>query len=291
MSTDPGSPPSSRVAWDAAEPPGGARDGGVVLPLRNGEVAPTATDLARAVATGQETTLVVLNAVCFPQQTPLDLPTHLLEDHDDAVADVRETIATTTPGLETSGTVLVGHDRARLLARAVDEYDYEAVVLDETWYEHWLTPLVRTPLESLATTVDCPVALPASGRVDETVASVLVPVAGGQHSDAAVDIARAIAASYDACIDLLHVTTGGDEAGTGEQLLDDHLARLDAVDDSDTWLLEADGVEAAIVEQSRYYDVTVVGAPRTKRLRRFVFGSTSRTIEADGSNAIVTVWQ
>ncbi|MFT4889384.1 MAG: hypothetical protein ACI9YT_000293 [Halobacteriales archaeon] len=58
----------------------------------------------------------------------------------------------------------------------------------------------------------------------------------------------------------------------------------------DTWLLEAEDVAEAIVEQSADYDATVLGALRKGRLRRFLFGSTTGAVQDRAESAVLTVW-
>lgn len=55
-----------------------------------------------------------------------------------------------------------------------------------------------------------------------------------------------------------------------------------------TRLLEADDVADAIVEQSAYYELTVIGAPTTGRLRRLIFGSTNRSIRGSARSVVLS---
>ncbi|ERG99100.1 MAG: universal stress protein family [Haloquadratum sp. J07HQX50] len=94
------------------------------------------------------------------------------------------------------------------------------------------------------------------------VSSILVAVAGGPHSGAAVETARALAVDHDAWIDLLHVVepdASDERQAQARQYLEESQQRLQGFDRHDTWLLEADDVVDATAEQSAYDDVNWVG--------------------------------
>lgn len=133
-----------------------------------------------------------------------------------------------------------------------------------------------------------------NGEQLHNVSSILVPIAGGPHSGLAIDAAQALAEAHDAWIELLHVVepnTGDERAEESDDILSAGRNRLGEFDRVDTWLLEADDVGDAIVEQTDYYDVTILGAPQCSRLREFLFGSTTSTVEQDAGNTVLTVEQ
>ena len=148
----------------------------------------------------------------------------------------------------------------------------------------------------------------------DRVSSVLVAVGPGPHSGATVDVAREIAAATDAWLELFHVVPsdaaladagpdGGasgtavadgdsdasDYAVAGERLLDAAEDRLGGFERADRWLVEDRTAAGAVVEQSAYYDLVVVGAPTTGTVGRFVFGSTTDTVVGDAEVPVVVV--
>ncbi|MDS0295584.1 universal stress protein [Halogeometricum luteum] len=124
------------------------------------------------------------------------------------------------------------------------------------------------------------------------ISSVLVPVARGPHLDATLDMARALAESADAWVDLFHVVEEGETESDVDDLFEYCSDRLLGFADFDTWRYEAEEDETparAIVDQSSYYDATVIGAPEKGRLREFVDGSTTEIVQSLCENAVVTV--
>jgi nucleotide-binding universal stress UspA family protein len=126
------------------------------------------------------------------------------------------------------------------------------------------------------------------GTEVESLSSCLVPVARGPHLDETLDVARAIGESHDAWLDLFHVEDGDPQAET-DALFDYCADRLGNFDAFDTWQYDGWSPAQAIVEQSSYYDATVIAAPCKGRLREFVDGSTTEVVQSLCENSVVTV--
>lgn len=290
-STGQTSPPAT--AWEANSLSSGSAENPVLLPLVNGEVSERTVEAARAIARGNETELIVVNAVSVPEQTPLKLPDRLLTEHWNDTFNVVETVEERDTSLPIAGRVHVGHRLPHIIADAAEKYDIGTTVWDDSWETSRLSPLTRNALEKTLADAECPVAVPTATKLPEAVHSVLVPVAGGPHTPMATRIAGSIARAHDAWIELLHVTTtdSPDRQEGGDQHLSAARNQLAETDNVDTWLLEAETAAEAIIEQSQYYDVTVIGAPRTPRLRRVLFGSTARTVQENAPSSLITVWR
>ena len=266
--------------------------GKVLVPLRNGTVQWRTLELGRRIAAGFDLDLVVLNAVRVARAAPLTLPIPMLEGHRETTLDVVEAIGVMTGGLPVTGAVHVGHDLPQIVEQGVESYGAEVVVVDESWLRTGPAPLARSPLDELRAAVDCPVAVPSGAPLPDPISTMLVPVARGVHSAAATRIAQAVANATGAWIDLLSVVTADDPEAKrdAERELEARARRTRTVEHVGTWLLEADSVEDAIVEQSQYYELTVIGGTRTPRLRRALLGSTAGTVRTDATNCVVTAW-
>ncbi len=146
--------------------------------------------------------------------------------------------------------------------------------------------------DQLAVRADCDI-ITVNGRQGyEEVPSILLAVADGPHSTLATDVATRVAADCGAWIDILHVV--GENATDrrrqhAEDRVEEAARRIDRPESTTTWVLEAEDVAEAIVEQSAYYGLTVVGAPTSGRLRQFVFGSTSRAVRDDARSVVLSV--
>jgi nucleotide-binding universal stress UspA family protein len=173
------------------------------------------------------------------------------------------------------------------LLGTVRRADVDTLVLPSTGGGRLRSGITR----QIAANVDCDVVVVNGERGYDEVASMLLPVAGGPHSGLAADIARSIAADCDAWIDVLHVLPADASERrreTARSVLDRTRRRIARPETTTTWLLEADDVAGAIVDQSRYYELTVLGAPTKGRLRRLLRGSTNRSVRTDAQSVVLS---
>lgn len=172
--------------------------------------------------------------------------------------------------------------------RAVESYGVDTLVLPGTSKGGLLRRGATERIAAQAGT-DVVVVNGEPGYTDP--ASILLAVAGGPHSGLATDVARRVATDCGAWIDVLHVT-GGDPPDrrrrVAEGFVENAARRIGRPETTSTWVLEAPDPAEAIAQQSRYYGLTVVGAPTTSRLRRFVHGSTNRSIRASANSVVLS---
>jgi len=180
-------------------------------------------------------------------------------------------------------------DAESTLDPVVTRHDPSLLVIKRHTEQHLIDELFSDPAERFSRKTDV---LTVDGRGEaDRIASILVPVAGGDHSQLALESAVAIARANDAAVDLFHVLEADtDEArAEGRQLLDAVESSIapDERDRVDTWLYETPGAAEAITEQSEYYDLTVMGAPTDSPLKRFVFGSTSKQVQREAESPVI----
>ena len=265
----------------------------VLLPVGELSSSPGAETVARALARYGDGDILLTQVVAVPEQTPLELPDRMLRPHREALCESIDFL--NDSGVETTvkGLIRVGHRPPRIVAHTAADHDATTIVVRAPDTRPSLVPFRRSLPEWLqANTSSRLVVADDAGELDH-VSSILVAVAGGPHSGAAVETARALAVDHDAWIDLLHVVkpdASEERRVRARQYLEESQQRLQGFDQHDTWLLEADDVVDAIAEQSAYYGVTVVGGSRSGRLRRSIFGSTTSDVEASAENAVLTVW-
>jgi nucleotide-binding universal stress UspA family protein len=188
-----------------------------------------------------------------------------------------------------------------------DEASAEAPTVGDGVGEPVVEPAVREAAASTPTAAHARLkGIERAARPDR-VSSILVAVGAGPHTGATVDVAREVADATGAWLELFHVVPSdralvdGDAtavdgeadpdeyAAAGDRLLSAARDRLGDFDRVDRWLVEDRTAAGAIVEQSPYYDLIVVGAPTTGTVGRFVFGSTTDTVIDDAEVPVVVV--
>jgi nucleotide-binding universal stress UspA family protein len=260
---------ASSIAEAAAEP------SQILVSLTPNHSQPS-IDIGLALAEGADADLVFLSPAVFPVQTPRYLAENELAEYRQVLKCAVQTAERRGFDGSVTAEVRIGRNHNRIVTNAVNVYDSDIIVLGVSSRSGRLTQLRGTRAERIAARTKCDVVSVAARTSPKNVASILVPVAGGPHSGLAVDMARTLQQAYDAWVDILHVVDTEAAQAEHDRAKDYVMAgldRLDAYETASPWILEAPDVTAAIVEQTAYYDLTVLGAPRTQSLKRLVFGS------------------
>ncbi|WP_435153742.1 universal stress protein [Haladaptatus sp. DFWS20] len=263
----------------------------VVVPLFDGTNTDLTIKLAASLAEEWDGDLVLVNPIIRPSEMPLDAPHDLLDDHRESAQQELRASLDPKMDVQTRGTARTGRSFSAIIRDASRDFSAGAVVVDDSEPTTSTMPFGRTVSARLAGRLDCDVLTVGGTHASQTISSVLVPVAGGPHSGLAVDMASHMAETHDAWVELLHVIedSPSDRAhADAEEYVSAPRDRLGEFDDVDTWVLEADDPTDAIIEQSNYYDVTVMGAPQKSRLREFVFGSTAEDVRSSAHNTVIT---
>ena len=275
---------------DGIAPVAGRFDGNhILVPLLTREIPPVLDQLkiATTLARPRNASLTIINPGPVPEQTPVyDRP--VTDSDDRALLDWAFEQTDDTPP-HVNGDFLSTHDVVRGVLHAVRARDVDTLVVPSGARTGRLQKGVT---ERIAAHAAADV-VATNGRAGfEPPPSILLPVAGGPHSGLAADVAATIATDCNAWIDILHVT--GEDAPPrkreqAESLVDDVSRRIARPESTTTWVHEATDIAEAIVEQSRYYGLTIIGAPTKDRLRQFIFGSTNTSVRKNAASVVLSV--
>lgn len=261
----------------------------ILVPLLTSEV-PAVTDQLRVAATLARTTgasLRIINPITVPGQMPRKYRHEVTDDDEQELLDwaVKQVSMWTS---QVDGGFLYTRGLVGGLLRTVTTNDIDTLVVPG---KSSTAPLRQGISERLTTYADCDVITVNGEAGYDGVVSVLLPVAGGQHSGLATDVAQRIATDCDAWIDILHVVEGEPsdyQREAAEGYVEAASQRIGRPETTTTWILEAEDATDAIIEQSAYYELTVIGAPTKGRLRQFVSGSTNRSIRKHAQSVVLS---
>lgn len=262
--------------------------GPVLVPVTGGESERSLT-VASGVATGVGAEVLALDRRTDEVERLVD-PAALLDRADAGRGDSANGDASTDgegstggAGADDGGT---GGDPVRRVLRAIREAEAELAVLADGDDGGRLS---RSVARQVARRATCDSLVVTDNEPTRSIASILVPVDGSPDADAALDAAAALARANDAWIELLRVHDPDDPAARtrARTLLEGYRSRVGGDVPVQTWLLDEADVGDSIVEQTAHYDVTVLGASTTDRLRELLFGSLSRSVARNGENTVV----
>jgi len=276
---------------DGVPPVAGRFDGNhILVPLLTREIPPVLDQLkiATTLARARNASLTIINPVPVSEQTS-NVYDHAVTDSDDrALLDwAFKQTDDTLPHV--NGDFLYTRDVVKGVLHAVRARDVDTLVVPSGARTGRLRKEVT---ERIAAHTAADVVV-VNGRAGfEPPPSILLPVAGGPHSGLAADVATTIATDCNAWIDILHVTDEDAPPHKREQaesLVDDVYHRIGRPERTTTWVQEATHTAEAIVEQSRYYGLSIIGAPTKGRLRQFIFGSTNTSVRKNAASVVLSV--
>lgn len=251
----------------------------------------TALDIAH----DNEGEVLIVSVITKPRESPFSIFTDKTIKHEFS-GDRRELLDRALSmadgtGVPVRGRLLVSHDVSHGIERAVREFDCDVILLG--WNDqHRAETVFGRNVDRVVTRAPCDILVEKIGPVADGVDTVLLPVIEGPNTDLATSIARAIALSNDAQIDVLHCVASDateTERTVGEQLVEDAADRLDPITDANIDLLirETDDVPAAIIEATETRDVTVLGATRRSWVQRLVAGPTPEKVARDTKSTVI----
>ena len=262
----------------------------ILVPLLTREIVPILDQLkiATTLTRARNASLTIINPVPVPEQTPKVYDRAVTDSDDRALLDwAFKRTDDTLPHV--TGDFLYTRDAVKGVLCAVRARDVDTLVIPSGARTGRLRKEVT---ERIAAHTAADVVV-VNGRAGfEPPPSILLPVAGGPHSGLAADVATTIATDCNAWIDILHVTDEDappHEREQAESLVDDVYHRIARPESTTTWVHEATDIAEAIVEQSRYYGLTIIGAPTKGRLRQFIFGSTNTSVRKDAASVVLSV--
>jgi nucleotide-binding universal stress UspA family protein len=270
---------------------GRGRDGDVMVavedPTQVAQLVRTAGDLAR----GRGGTVRLVTVVVKPHESPFGVFSDETIVREFA-ADSHELIdrAPDPEGVEVVRDLVVARSVAKGLISAVERTEPEALVIgwdsDPTRSDALLGTTVDRVLERAPTDVY----VERIGREADAVDSILLPVAGGPHTETARRGAVAVAAENDATVTVLSVATdplSREEAHTVASEVGEAVAGELGADRVETRVESGQRVEDVIVDVASEHDVLFLGATRKGPLRGRLVGSVPRRVVSGSDETVL----
>lgn len=190
----------------------------------------------------------------------------------------------------TRGVVRIGRDTAAIVLSAIEEHRGDAVVMASEDRSGLVAVLRRHPVERIAAKADRDVLVTQGGSGLPEVDSLLLAIAGWPYARFTADVAHALAAEHDSTVDVVRVVDTGASERAREQAWDDVsacLGHLDGLDGVTVRVPEREQVASTIVDRASEYDLTVLGAPCTRRIRQLLWGSIPRTVSEETRTTVL----
>lgn len=270
----------------APAPQRAARDQTLLVPIANPESVDELLRTAFDIAEARNAEIRVLSVVTVPKQTPVSEGRQFADRERTVLERALEFAHEERPDVPVSGTIRIGHDVAKAILNTVEQDDADLVLLGWRGRSRRADYVLGSNVDRVVTGARCDVLVERIGGLGD-VESVLLPTAGGPNAEFATEIARALALTNDATVEVLHVWNDSETSeSAGRAILDRTVQLLDGVETTTT-LVERDDVVEAIVERSMEHDLTVIGASREGLLQQLVFGAIPETVGRRAGSTVI----
>ncbi|EMA53322.1 MULTISPECIES: amino acid permease [Halococcus] len=297
------------------------RDERIVVPIANPDNVDQLLRTAADIAADRGAEVLAISVVTIPSQTPLSRGEEYIDDEreilrrvvsaradggtpeaDPAVEiDTEDNVGTDTENVHgtldvhdievpISATIRISHRVDTAILNTIEQYDADAVLMGWGARGSRRREIVfGSVVDTIATEADCDVLVERLGPdATGTVDSVLLPTAGGPHTELAAEICRAVCLATDARAEVLSVAdgSGADESEARERVTETAERLREVGIDVETTVADGDVVER-IVERSAEHDLTLVGSTREGVLQQFVFGAIPEEVAREADDTVL----
>lgn len=264
----------------------------LLVPVANPETVARLLDTALDIARSRSMRIVVLHVVKVPPQLPLSAGDSLVPSNgekgqflDDAVERARDA------GVRAESRLRYARDVATGIVGAVDGYGADALLLGWRGRPRRRDIILGSFLDRILGEAPCDVFVKRIRTPSRGTDSILVPVAGGPHTELAVELAGTIASQHEATVHTLHVRhpaandSGHDDVSS---LLEDYESLLTEMDvDVESTTIRSEHVAGAITDESANHDLTVLGTTRDPFLNRKLVGSVAEGVGRAAASSVI----
>ncbi len=264
------------------------RDYQVVVPIANPAHAKQLVRSASDLALDNDGELLLVSVITVPQQTPLS-------EGRDFVPKQREVLNEAMQyaeemGVPVSGRIRIGHDISQAILNTIEQERSDAVFMGWGNRSRRQEVVLGSNVDDVVTDAACDVYVERiAPDADSTAEKILLPTAGGPHTEATARIARAVARVNEASVDLLQVIPSdadSERRSRAEKTLEETSELFDDVP-TESHIVESDDVIEAIVDFSDGYDLTVIGASREGLLNQLVFGAVPEEVGRQAKSTVI----
>ncbi|MFW5911289.1 MAG: amino acid permease [Halolamina sp.] len=249
------------------------RDYQILVPVANPETVDQLMRTAIDVARENDGEIIVMNVVTVPQQTPLSEGRQFVDEERevlDRAIEIGE-----EADVPVGGTIRIGHDVAQAILNIIEHGDVDTVLLGWRSRPRRQDFVFGSNVDKVISRATCDVLVERVGPRPDGVDRILLPTAGGPHAELAAEIARAIARTNDARVEVVNVLSPGatdqDRTEANEKI--NRITDLFEGVRTEESIVEDDDIVDTIVERSNDVDITILGATREGLFQQLLFGA------------------
>ncbi len=256
------------------------KDYNILLAISNPKTVQEITDLGNKIAEDKDGDITIFNFIPIPEQSPLSIVNNYLVDSNKIVNESKEFINKKIPVLTS---IKYGRDTYRGISKTVQENKSKILIMgwmgkkSESYYSlsHTLDHIIENIMCNLIVVKPCQV------KKTKKVKKIFMATYGGTHAMLALEIASIIAKQNNAVIDVYsyetlraqNIVKNYDKIKTClENIVREKEVKYSFV------LKNSNNVVKSVLNDSKDYDLIVLGASEKAMFKKKVFGTIPETI-------------
>ncbi len=243
----------------------------VVVALANRETAPHLIRYASILAESKDLGLTLSTVVKVPYQTPIEEASRFTDEAEKLLTgDFKEL----KDGIPVTRRLRFAHNTAQGIIQSVRTHTTDLLVMGWTGFGSHRNYRMGSTLDPVIEKASCNLIVikPGTDEPEKEIKKILCPTKGlSAHGKLTWEVARILAAHYDAAITVFHVTPM-DKSGEIPELLQDEMSVEQEGMQYTVKLLQSRDPAGRICKEAEDYDLVVIGASETSLFGRFLFG-------------------
>ncbi len=263
----------------------------ILVALSNPETSSVLLKYAKPLVESQPSgSLALMTIVQVPYQTPVEIAEQFTHEAKHLLNTTADSVTSKTP---VHRYLRYAHNSAEGVIQSVRTRNAKLLVLGwrgftKRKYFRMGSTLCGDPVVE-KTSCDLVVIKPGKGEPDRPIRKILCPTKGkGPHGKLTWDIVKPLAATFGAEVTIMHVTPAGKTGTIPEQVKKAVSMEYEGIQYQVKIMQSANPV-AEILEESKGYDLVVIGTSESSVFQRILFGSKPRKIAENCSCWVMMV--
>jgi len=260
----------------------------VLVALSNSETVPVLLKYGQIFAESQDSGLTMATIVKVPYQTPIEIAAEFTGEAEEILRNGRELLSTAVPVTQY---LRYAHNTAEGLIQTIKSRNAKLLIMGWRGASPHNYFRMGNTLDPVIEKGSCDLVVIKAGNGDLTrpIKKILCPTKGkGPHGKLAWDLVKQLTSVFDAEVTIMHVTPNDKKGTIPEQLRENVSLEYEGMKYNVKIMQSSDPV-TRIQEESKGYDLVVIGSSETSVFQRILFGSRPRRIAESCECSIMMV--
>jgi amino acid transporter/nucleotide-binding universal stress UspA family protein len=262
----------------------------ILVPLAHPDHVKDLIRMASTLARHKKGEILALGIVKVPDQLPVAEGRRFIDEFKEIMNQAVEVGKSLNIVVNTL--IRIGHNVNQAIIDTVKERDIDLMVMGWKGFSHTRGSVFGGVMDDVVLNAECDVVMVKMIHLDH-MKSILIPTSGGPHASFAIEIAPAIAETYDSSVTVAMVVP----PNVTEEDRDIYQKRVDSgvdylkgkIERLEGRLVSASGISTGILKETEKYDACIIGAAREGLMQQVLFGSIPEKIAKKSRHTIIMV--